>query len=50
MEILVIILACAWALFIMVRHFTKRFEKSSSCCEDCKKCSGLNSCDEMKKK
>jgi len=50
MEILVIFLVCAWALYMMIGHFTKHFRKNSSCCDNCDKCSEHSSCTEKMKK
>lgn len=50
MELLFILLVCAWAFFIMVRHITRRFDKSSSCRQECKNCPEIKeSCNQKEK-
>ncbi|MEL7563988.1 MAG: hypothetical protein AAGU27_03815 [Dehalobacterium sp.] len=38
MELLFVLLVCAGALFIMVRHMIRHFNKSTSCSQQCKNC------------
>jgi len=50
MESLLILLVCAWAFFMMVRHIIRRFDKSTSCCQECKNCPEIkNSCNQEEK-
>jgi len=49
MELLLILLVLAWAVFTMTGHFTGRFKKSSSCCDGCKNCPEGKTCFEKEK-
>ncbi|MGI6678009.1 MAG: FeoB-associated Cys-rich membrane protein [Dehalobacterium sp.] len=42
MELLLILLICAGALFYLMRHLRRHFEKQSSCCQGCQNCPSKN--------
>lgn len=51
MELLLITLICAWALFVIVRHLMRRFKKGNSCGQDCQNCpEAKHSCDLQEQK
>ncbi|MCR6547049.1 FeoB-associated Cys-rich membrane protein [Dehalobacterium formicoaceticum] len=50
MELLLILLICAVALFYMIRHLIQHFEKRSSCCQGCHNCpSKKETCEQIEK-